>query len=183
MTRYRFAFWLDSHKPSEKLLHETINKLKADRQFASAIRDGLRLIVDLRAGGTEVLLELFPGIRERLNRQHDDLNRQHDLSRQIDALEEILKGQGRHHHIHHIRKEIEELKELLEGQGSKPDAPAGGGTGGEGNGGGGIRPLKTPALAMPLMPVFDDDSDTIIITKSTSTEASQNLLKSMSNLF
>lgn len=153
MTRYRFAFWLDSQKSDEKLLHKTINKLKADRQFASAIRDGLRLIVDLRAGNTDVLLELFPGIRERLTDQQD------------------------------IRKEIEALKELLKGQGNKPSAPAGGGTGGEGSGGGGIRPLKTPALAMPMMPVFDDDSETIIIKKSTSTEASQNLLKSMSNLF
>lgn len=151
MTRYRFSFWLDSQKSDEKGLHQLVNNLKAERQFASAIRDGLRLICDLRAGNTDVLYELFPNLRPPVV-----INR---------------GGNG----------DLEEIKAMLEmvvsqqssgGYQMQSALPATTGA---------PRALDVPKLAMPVFE--DDDSDTIIIKKSTSTDASANLLKAMSNLF
>ena len=46
---------------------EHIQKLKSERAFTSTIRDGIRLIVDLRAGRVDVLRELFPDIVAKLS--------------------------------------------------------------------------------------------------------------------
>lgn len=64
--RKRFMFWLDLNKRDEQDLAEQIDELKEQRGFAKAIRDGLRLLIDLRRGNVDVLLELFPDIRHRL---------------------------------------------------------------------------------------------------------------------
>lgn len=58
--RKRFIFWLDLDKPDQLKLAEDIETLKADRHYSKTIRDGIRLIIDLRAGRTDVLFELFP---------------------------------------------------------------------------------------------------------------------------
>lgn len=68
--RLRFVFWLDMKKPVENELAEQIEQLKATRNFSRTIRDGLRLIIDLRRGNTDVLCELFPLIGERLRQGH-----------------------------------------------------------------------------------------------------------------
>jgi hypothetical protein len=65
--RYRFEFWLDSNKNDELLLMEEIAALKKKRLFAQTIRDGIRLIVDLRRGSFDVLVELFPEMRYYIN--------------------------------------------------------------------------------------------------------------------
>lgn len=64
--RKRYDFWLDYDKPEQLNIAERIDVLKERRQYSSAIRDGLRLVDDLREGNVDVLLELFPDIRERL---------------------------------------------------------------------------------------------------------------------
>jgi len=69
--RLRFTFWLDMSKPDELALAEKIEELKAKRSFAKVIRDGIRLICDLRAGRTDILLELFPWVAERFQPQTD----------------------------------------------------------------------------------------------------------------
>ena len=61
--RLRFTFWLDMHKSDEAAIAETIADLKSQRSFVSTIRDGIRLICDLRAGRLDVLFELFPWVR------------------------------------------------------------------------------------------------------------------------
>ena len=43
-----------------------VARLKATRQFSKAIREGLRLWADLQAGNVDVLFELFPLLREKL---------------------------------------------------------------------------------------------------------------------
>lgn len=69
--RLRFTFWLDMSKPDEFALAEKINELKTKRSFVKVVRDGIRLICDLKAGKTDVLLELFPWVAERFQPQQD----------------------------------------------------------------------------------------------------------------
>lgn len=64
--RWQFKFWLNVNNDEDLAIADLIGELKRQRQFQRAVRDGLRLIADLRAGRTDVLLELFPGIREAL---------------------------------------------------------------------------------------------------------------------
>lgn len=64
--RKQYLFWLDMNKPDDVELAVSIAKLKACRKFAKTIRDGIRLIEDLRAGRLDVLLALFPWVTEHL---------------------------------------------------------------------------------------------------------------------
>lgn len=58
--RLKFTFWLNINKSDEQELSEIIEDLKAQRGFASAIRDGLRIVWELRQGKTDTLYRLFP---------------------------------------------------------------------------------------------------------------------------
>lgn len=90
--RLRFTFWLDLHKADEAALAEQIDGLKRSRTFASAIRDGIRLICDLRAGRTDVLFALFPWVRDGL--QPAPASTDERLHAQIARLEALLIAQG-----------------------------------------------------------------------------------------
>jgi hypothetical protein len=61
--RPRFNFWLNMDKPEEKLIANKIQALKLETLFTATIRDGIRLICDLRDGKLDVLFELFPWVR------------------------------------------------------------------------------------------------------------------------
>ena len=91
--RLRFTFWLDMRKTDEAELAETIETLKLNRTFAATIRDGIRLICDLRAGQTEVLLELFPWTKDTLQAGPVSAADTH-LQEQIKRLEDLLLAQG-----------------------------------------------------------------------------------------
>ncbi len=91
--RLRFSFWLDLHKSDEAALAETIDALKQNRTFASTIRDGIRLIADLRAGRIDVLLELFPWVKEALQ-PAPATSADQRLQEQIERLENLLLAQG-----------------------------------------------------------------------------------------
>lgn len=67
-TRYRcqFRFWLDANKPDQVQLGEALADLKRQRRYLPTLRNAIRLFLDLRAGRTDVLFELFPWIVERL---------------------------------------------------------------------------------------------------------------------
>jgi hypothetical protein len=56
-------------KPDELALADKIELLKNQRLFAQTIRDGIRLVCDLRAGRLDVLYELHPLLRERIEQQ------------------------------------------------------------------------------------------------------------------
>lgn len=66
-TRYRkfFPFQLDLNKPDEAEIANQIDELKRKRSFSRTIRDGIRLICDLRNGRVAVLQELFPWVLEQ----------------------------------------------------------------------------------------------------------------------
>jgi hypothetical protein len=91
--RLRFTFWLDMRKTDEAELAETIETLKLNRSFAATIRDGIRLICDLRAGQTDVLFELFPWIKDA-TQSASAKPIDSGLQEQIARLEALLLAQG-----------------------------------------------------------------------------------------
>lgn len=94
MSRYRFPFWLDTNKDEERLLMELIGELKRKRRFAKVVRDGIRLVVDLREGRIEVLTELFPWITERLSNAPVKVTENNDrLHREIADLKKVILEQ------------------------------------------------------------------------------------------
>lgn len=67
--RAQFKFWLDVMKDDELELGMELVLLKSRRKFASTVRDAMRLIVDLRAGRVDVLLELFPWVKDEIAKE------------------------------------------------------------------------------------------------------------------
>lgn len=92
--RLRHVFWLDVNKPDEAELAETISYLKEQRSFAATIRDGIRLVCDLRAGRLDVLLELFPWMAKELAASHPSDSSTSKLERQLERLEQMMLYQG-----------------------------------------------------------------------------------------
>lgn len=88
MARGRFSFWLDFNRNDELLIAELIDELKAARLFSKTIRDGIRLICDLRAGRTEVLFELFPDLWRTLEPPKTVVG--DNLDRRLDQIEQLL---------------------------------------------------------------------------------------------
>ena len=86
--RMMFRFWLDIEKDDEYHLAEQIQILKVQRQFTSAIRDSLRLILDLRAGKTDVLLEMFPFVKDAIPQES------RGVEEQLTRLERLLLNSG-----------------------------------------------------------------------------------------
>jgi len=96
MARGRFTFWLDYNKDIELLLAETIDDLKRKRSFAKTIRDGIRLICDLRKGRVDVLFELFPWVKAEFMAgvQPKETPGEKALREQLARLEKMLIEQG-----------------------------------------------------------------------------------------
>lgn len=106
--RLQFRFWLDVSKPEEDVLAEQVEELKQKRTFAKTIRDGIRLVLDLRAGRWEVLRELFPWVvdaiydaaRADLQAQTPPMVKLDDapvpdaIQAKLDRLEKLLLQQG-----------------------------------------------------------------------------------------
>ncbi len=84
--RMRFVFWLDLQKQDENQIAEQIEILKQERSFSKAVRNGIRLICDLRAGRTDVLLELFPWVAERFQQPQNDTSELVALVEQFKAM-------------------------------------------------------------------------------------------------
>ncbi|MGB7341462.1 MAG: hypothetical protein WBC91_21375, partial [Phototrophicaceae bacterium] len=59
----QFRFWLNAKSRQDQTLIELVNQLKNKRSFTQTIRDGIRLVCDLRNGKLDVLFELFPWVR------------------------------------------------------------------------------------------------------------------------
>src|SRR5215204_1231137 len=91
--RMKFMFWLDCSKADEDALIQQVELLKQERLFSRTIRDGIRLICDLRAGNLDVLLELFPWTKEALQ-PVSVVPTEQRLQEQIARLEAILIAQG-----------------------------------------------------------------------------------------
>lgn len=140
--RLRFIFWLDMLKPEEEELADQIELLKNERSFVRTIRDGIRLVISLRQGRTDVLFELFPWVRNEL--VHSPISRSESA----------------------LQRQLERLETLILQQGAIPvDSP---------------KALPVPQFATPDFD--DDDLDTVIIEKDTSTNSAMNFINSMLNL-
>lgn len=90
--RARLTLCLDLHRADESALADSIATLKANRTFATTVRDGIRLMVDLRAGRTDVLFTFFPWIRDSIqptpSAEFNDILRQmQELKPPQDSLE------------------------------------------------------------------------------------------------
>ena len=91
MARFRFSFWLDCDKDEELLLAEQIDELKHERSFTRTIRQGIRLICDLRAGRFDVLFELFPELRKCLKEEDQGSPEEiKAMRKQIARMERLL---------------------------------------------------------------------------------------------
>lgn len=62
--RLQFKFWLNARLDSDDDLAVALEDLKTTKQYTQTIRDGVRLVLDLRAGRVGVLKELFPWVLE-----------------------------------------------------------------------------------------------------------------------
>jgi hypothetical protein len=146
--RKRVTFWLDFAKREEDSLGELIETLKEERKFAKTVRDGIRLICDLRAGKLDLLLELFPWVKTKLLTE---------LEPHENALERTLR----------------EYMERFEQQYVAPKTL-------NSTVSGGPKPLNVPRLDVPKFD--DDDLDTLVVKKDTSTDASLNFINAMMRL-
>jgi hypothetical protein len=75
--RYRprklFKFWLYHDRLEDQRLMDYIDYLRKTRQFASTLRQGLRLMWTLGEGDLSVLFELFPSLRSQFMPNGDNL--------------------------------------------------------------------------------------------------------------
>lgn len=95
----RFEFWLDYDKPEQLAIAEKIEAMKERRQFAPNVRNGLLLVEDLRAGNVEVLLQLFPDIREKLSvppPPSPEVSQNNRLAAVLEQLASTLKSNKQH---------------------------------------------------------------------------------------
>lgn len=68
MARIRIEIRISESKPDDMALLNIINDLKSIRALSQVLRDGIWLMVDLRAGRTDVLFNLFPHLRRQFVR-------------------------------------------------------------------------------------------------------------------
>ena len=93
MARYQFKFWLDCERDDELMLAEAIDDLKRRRSFVATVRDGIRLILDLRAGRLELLLVLFPWVETELTARAAATEAAR-MGQQLTRLERLLQQGG-----------------------------------------------------------------------------------------
>ena len=153
MAREKFKFWLDTGKDDELLIAGQIGELKRERLFTSTIRNGIRLICDLKEGHLDVLFELFPWVRAEF------LEYMQSLQPQKTAGEIELQ------------KRMERMEHLLLEQGNVPIASTAGSP----------KSLTTPKLDASLPDEVDDNLLMVKLAKSDGNSA-QNFLNSAFNL-
>ena len=152
MARFKFQFWLDGDKDQELLLMEEIDHLKSQRSFTKTIRDGIRLIVDLRKGSYDVLFELFPHMKKKFSGDDDNGNGD-DLKTLMDKIDQLAQIQLQSSTPQGL---LMAAKESASG-GPKPL--------------GGLKKIAAPGQD-------EDDTDLLDIKKDTSTDAGLNFLRS-----
>ena len=115
--RLMFKFWLDISKADEESVADIIEKLKSARAFSAAIRDGLRLIWDLRQGKIDVLLELFPFVKAAIAERVGDSGNKGGVSKadleRIELLILLLLIALEHFFLHRLpdaRMQLDEAR-------------------------------------------------------------------------
>jgi len=85
-------FWLDMSKSDEVELAEEIEILKQQRLFSETLRDGIRLICDLRAGRTDRLFAMFPWLVGEVDRKADAQSLA--IQQELERLWSVLASQS-----------------------------------------------------------------------------------------
>lgn len=154
--QYKFSLSVrDKHSKSVKRI---VEHMRQRGILSQAVRDGLRLINDLRLGKTKVLLELFPDIVDKLCPPSDPKEDINELKRMIQQLQQ---QQAKVVYVPSDGNISEDAP--LVGQGLLPPPP---------------KPSKLQKV-IPL-PVFDDD-DTLAITQSVGKNG-ENFTASLANM-
>jgi hypothetical protein len=154
-SRRLFKFWLNLYNDIEYEIAESLEYAKRRREYTGIIRDGIRLILSLRQGRVDVLLELFPWLESEIVKSPTVAA----LSSQNGALQQ----------------QLERLEQLILQQGAVPvDMPA------YSNNPSGPKALDVPRFDLPTLE--DDDDDTIALNKDTSTNSAMNFVNSMLSL-
>jgi len=158
MARGRFTFWLDYSKDEQLLLAEVIDELKRRRTFVQTVRDGIRLVSNLRVGKLDVLFELFPWVKAEFlaGVQPQKTAGELELQRQLERLEKLLTQQQ--------TVGSDRPKAL---QPVTVDGP---------------RALSVPKFDLPRFDDDDDEAETLILSKDTRTDSALNFLNSMMRL-
>jgi len=162
--RIQFKFWLDEIKPDEQWLITVCDWLMEQKQFVKSVRDGLRLIYDLRhQRSTASLEELFPDIRAMLNANNPQPVKPSGGGelQEIKNMLEIVVAQVK-----------DDNRLIMNGtipMGNTPTL----GTG---------KAIKSPTLTMPTF----DDEDTLpmisVAKNDDDTSANNNFMKSLTGL-
>lgn len=153
-TRYRlrYTFWLNHLNQDEERVADTIEKLKNERSFATVVRDGIMIVSELREGRADLLFKLYPWIADLVKPTTPPPPDTSALERKIEQLERVILQQG-----------IPTNAPLVASPALKPT---------------GMQPIAGASRKFDL-PTFDDDDDdgaTLVIKKSTNTDASMNFL-------
>lgn len=162
--RLRYTFWLDLHKEDERQIADQVTILKDNRTFAKTVRDGIRLIVDLQAGKVGVLLELFPFVRTMLaTAQSSVIVQQTDQQWLLEQIEQLFH-----------QSSSQAVLAIDTPRVTARDVTA--------SGGAGPKALNVPKFDLPIFDDDDDDLDTLIVHKDSTTNSTQNFLNSLMNL-
>ena len=158
--RIRCNFWLNLGKPEEEEIADKIEVLKSNRSFTSVIRDGIRLICDLRDGNLDVLFELFPWVRVEFLKYMEDVQPKPVVGKSMDLSPEVEK---------YLREILDKLDNPPASTGLQSVM-------------GGSKQLNTPQFAAPEFD--DDDDDLLTVQKDTSSgkNIAENFLKSLMSL-
>lgn len=150
--QYKFSLSVrDKHNRQVKKIVDGL-LVKGRGALSQSIRDGLRLLNDLRRGNTKVLLEMFPDIADKIKPptpSDDD-----DLKRQIAELKRLILEQGS---LPPPPSDYPQMKSLGAGIGS------------------------TLGLNKKLtLPTFDDDDqDTIVLNKAATSSNSESAMAAL----
>ena len=154
--RMRYDFQLNVAKDDELAVAEQITNLKTQGLYSKTVRDGIRLVSDLREGNLDVLFELFPWVR-------------------AEFLEYVASAQPQKSDTEiNIQKQLARIEELLANGEAAMPAPK------IANGAGGPKGIKAPAVAGPLL---DDDNDVELTIKKTKTDGKQSAQNFLASAF
>ena len=174
MTRIQFKFWLDDTKADEQELIAIIERWKNQRKFTKAVRDGLYLYWSCEQGSTQALQELYPKLQAQ------------SIVHNVDSLQAEREAlQAEREALQREREKLESITAQLSQL--TQNKPTMGFTNARGQGLKSASDDNAPkTLNVPTFtaPTFDDDSDDDLLTirKDTSTNANQNLIKSIMGL-
>lgn len=146
----QFKFSLSQQDKHSGEVRKIISFLKGKGILSQAVRDGLRLINDLRRGKVKVLLELFPDVVEQLCQKDPPKDDIGELKRMIEDLQRKVDQQQ----MIYVPADGRDVGLPLMSGVHQPALQQSGSA----------KPMAVPQFPMPEPDI--DDGDTIVITDS-----------------